>query len=368
MILVTTRPLRVGVIGASAKRGWARNTHVPALLALPDYELAAVCTSHKDTAESSAKHFGVLESYHDHRLMLENADLDVVAVSVRVPFHYRLTMDALNAGKHVYTEWPLGSNLDEAIEMAELARVKNVSTMIGLQARVSPVFLRARELIDQGYVGKILSSRLTLINPGILSRTSTDIWQNDRSTGVNTFTISFAHPIDALCMCLGEFKEVSAILSTQVKKWQATDTGKEVDVNSPDNVMISGILESGAAVSVHVATIPWNGSGYQFEIYGTEGTLVLDSPAHAQMGGVNIRGSDSEKRKLEVIEVPDGLSSLPDSVRSGVVSNVAHMWKKFANNICDGVPVETDFELAVRLHRFLNVIERASDTGMRQTL
>ena len=132
---MTSQRIRVGVIGANAERSWAAKSHLPALRALPEFDLAAVCTTRAESARQSAEKFGAAESYDDHRTMLERADLDAVAVSVKVPHHYRLTMDALEAGRHVYTEWPLGANLREAREMTDLARAKGVRTMVGLQER-----------------------------------------------------------------------------------------------------------------------------------------------------------------------------------------------------------------------------------------
>ena len=132
----------VGIIGANVGRGWGSSAHIPALLALPEYELTAVCTAHKETAEESARKFGAPLAFQDHQAMVNHPDIDLVTVAVRVPFHHQLTMDALNAGKHVFTEWPLGVTLQEAQEMADLARTKGVNTMVGLQGRCSPALLR----------------------------------------------------------------------------------------------------------------------------------------------------------------------------------------------------------------------------------
>src|SRR5688572_24974364 len=90
--------IRVGIVGANVHYGWGSRAHLPALTHLPDYELVAVCTAHQETAEETAKQFGVPLAFHDHQEMLRHPDIDAVAVVVRVPLHYRLTMDALRAG------------------------------------------------------------------------------------------------------------------------------------------------------------------------------------------------------------------------------------------------------------------------------
>ena len=134
-------PTRVGIVGATVTpggSGWGANAHVPALHALPDYELRAVCTAHEETATASAERFGAELAFHDIDDMVVRPDIDLVVVSVRVPLHHQLVMASLRAGKPVFCEWPLGATLAEAEEMAELARERGLRTAVGLQARSDP--------------------------------------------------------------------------------------------------------------------------------------------------------------------------------------------------------------------------------------
>ena len=96
--------IRPGIIGANIHYGWGTRAHLPALTHLPEYELAAVCTAHPETAEEAVQAYGVPLAFHRHEDLLNQADVDAVAVVVRVPLHHRLTMDALRAGKPVYTD------------------------------------------------------------------------------------------------------------------------------------------------------------------------------------------------------------------------------------------------------------------------
>ena len=361
--------LRVGVIGANPSRGWAHRAHLPALVALPNVELVAVCTTREESARASAEQFGADKAFSNHRDMLGDADLDAVAVSVKVPEHYQLTMDCLEAGKHVYTEWPLGANLSEAEELAQAAKAKGVRTLVGLQGRCHPTYLRARELIEEGYVGEVISANLTQFGSGVLARNSDRTWQRDKTLGANTLTpISFGHVIDALCMCLGELSEVSAMVSTRVPQWHETDTGRTVDVTSPDNVLVTGALASGAVVSAHVGSVPWLGSDFRMEVYGREGTLVMSAAEHPQLGGLKLQGGQASDSELVELPIPDRLKWVPDSVPAGAPFNVAQMWSRFADSIQSGTTVEPDFESAVARHRLLDAIQRASDTGQRQVV
>src|SRR5215208_6558512 len=125
---------RVGIVGATVTQGgsgWGANAHVPALKALPDYELWAVCTAHEDTAKASADKFGAELAFHNYDQMLADRDTQLVVVVVRVPGHHELVMKALEAGKAVFCEWPLGANVAEAERMADLAAHKSLRTAVG---------------------------------------------------------------------------------------------------------------------------------------------------------------------------------------------------------------------------------------------
>ena len=94
--------IRLGIIGANIHRGWAVRSHLPAVVASPEFELTAVCTTRMESAEESRQLFGARLAFDDYHAMLAHPDIDAVAVSLRVPSHYEPTMAALNAGKHVY--------------------------------------------------------------------------------------------------------------------------------------------------------------------------------------------------------------------------------------------------------------------------
>ncbi len=230
---MASEKIRIGVIGANVSKGWAHRSHLPALLASPEFELAAVCTTRPESAEESARQFGARMAFHNHEDMLASPEIDAVAVVVRVPSHYQLTKDALNAGKHVFTEWPLGANLAEGVELAGLARQNGVQTMVGLQARAAPALLYLKELVDSGYVGEVMSCHLSLIRDGVLERTSDRTWQRDDSLGATTLTIACGHTIDALRFVVGDFSHVSSVISTQATEWLETDTDQLVDVTAP---------------------------------------------------------------------------------------------------------------------------------------
>ena len=207
--------IRLGFIGANPKSTWAAQSHFPALLAHPDIEFTAVCTSNPQSAEAARKAFGAKLAFHDYRTMVASPDIDAVAVVVRVPTHYETTKAAIEAGKHVYTEWPLGRNTAEAVDLTALAKAKGVQTACGLQSRVSPALLYIKELIDGGYVGEVLACHATCMRDGTLERPSSRAWQRDATLGANTLTIANGHVIDALRFVAGKFSRVACMVTTR---------------------------------------------------------------------------------------------------------------------------------------------------------
>ena len=360
--------LRVGFIGANGR--WGPSAHAPALQRLPETELYAVCTAHADTAQAAADKYGVKHAYSDVKTMGADAQVEAALVAVRVPAHYVLAKDAMEAGKHVYCEWPLGANTKEAEELAALARKLKVRTMVGLQRRASPAYLYLRELVRDGYVGQVLSVNMTHMGSGVLTRTSDRTWQRDVTLGANTLTITFGHAMDALCMVAGELTEVSAVVSTQVLQWFETDTKKYVDVTAPDNIMLAGRLEGGAVVNVNLGVHPYHGTGFRLEIYGKDGTLAMIGGGDAgQEVKRKIMGGHKDDKTLQELPVPERLKWVPEEVRNGGPSyDVGQMWVKFAEAIRTGTRIEPDFDFAVRRHRMLDAIVRASQTGQRQKI
>src|SRR3989440_7889515 len=303
--------IRLGFVGANVRSNWASQSHFPALLASPDVELTAVCTTRPETAEEAREAFGSKLAFSRWQEMVQSPEIDAVAVVVRGPEHYGPTRAALEAGKHVYTEWPLGRTTAEAEELAALARAKGVQTAVGLQARVSPALLYMKEQIETGYVGEVLSCHATAMRDGTLERPSSRTWQRDASLGVNTLTIANGHAIDALRFVVGNFAPVSCMVTTQARQWYETDTQQRVEVTSPDNVLVSGQLASGAVASVHVAAVPWAGSGFRMEIYGREGTLVTTGKVSSQRGEMLWLQGARGSHELSELAIPERFVYVP---------------------------------------------------------
>jgi predicted dehydrogenase len=359
-----TDKIRVGIVGATVTQGgsgWGANAHVPALRALPDYELKAVCTAHEDTAKASAAAFGIERAFYRFSEMAASPEVDLLVVCVRVPGHRDLVMAGLQAGKAVCCEWPLGRTLAEAEEMAGLARQRSLPTIVGLQARSDPAILYARDLVRAGYIGEVLTASLSTAAQAVLQRGPGRIWQGDRANGANTLTIAGGHAIDALCAVLGEFAEVSARVSTRIPEWRTLE-GQPVAVDAPDSINVVGRMVSGAEVSVSVAAVPSNPAGNRLEIYGREGALVVRADGSLNIGPSQVHAGKG-KEPMVALPIPDRYRVVSEKTPAGPAYNVAQAYARAADALRGAGSFDVDFALAVQRHKLIDAIERSSATG-----
>jgi predicted dehydrogenase len=203
--------LGVGIIGVSPVRGWAAIAHIPALRALPNYEIRALSAHSAESARAAGEMFGVSAVFAGYEQLVTQPDIDVVAVTVKVTHHRELVSAALAAGKAVYCEWPLGRDLDDARAMAALAAEHGVRTVVGLQARQAPAIEFVQKLLAEGYVGEVLST--TMVGLSVLGDVlgQPNAYMLDKKNGANVLTVAAGHSLDILNYVLGEFADLSAV-------------------------------------------------------------------------------------------------------------------------------------------------------------
>jgi predicted dehydrogenase len=355
--------IRVGIIGANPDRGWAAQAHIPALMSLADdFEITALSTSRRESADAARKRFGVPATFDNHLDLVNSPAVDVVAVTVKVPHHLELATAALDAGKAVYCEWPLGNGLKEAEALARLASQARVLAVAGLQARSAPAVAYVRDLIERGYVGDVLST--TLVGSGMGWGPTVppyNAYLNDRESGATMLSIAVGHAADALCHCLGEVRELSATMTRRRTTAEVEGTGESLPMTAEDQVAVSGLLDGGAAFAIHYRGGVSRGTNLLWEINGTE-----SAGGQPQIFKLELHGGKGPQSSLELLPVPDEYRWAPAQV-PGPSPNVAQAYARFARDYREGTHFCPTFEDAVTRHRMLDAIETAAATGRRQT-
>lgn len=358
---MTDKPIRVGFIGLNPGIHWAATAHIPALKALPDeFVVVGVANTSLASAKNAADAFGLPHAFENAQALVNSPEVDLVVVTVKVPHHHELVTAALNAGKHVYCEWPLGNGLAEARELADLAEAKGVVAAVGTQMRVAPEVEYLRQLIADGYVGEVLST--SLIGTGIQWGSETDAsntYLYDTCNGATLLTIPVAHALAGMREVLGDIGDFSARMIKRRDTVYVADTGETIPSNAPDQVLIQGALESGAAFSIHYRGGLSRGTNLLWEINGTEGNIeVTAAHGHGQMVQLSIHGANGDMSELAPLTPPaSAYDGWPDSA---VPRNVARVYALVAQDIRSGTRSAPSFRDAVALHETVDAIERSA--------
>jgi predicted dehydrogenase len=362
-------PIRVGVVGANPSRGWGTAAHLPALRALDEYQITAVATTRPETARATAEAFGAPLAFSDAADLLSHPDVDVVAIVVKVPEHEGLIRTGLAAGKHVFSEWPLGIDADQAGALAALAEQSGVVHVVGLQGYNAPGAVFVGELIDAGAIGKPLAvSVVTSGGPAGPRIPAGNLYATDVAAGATILSISAGHVLATLARAVGQLRSVSAVVALVNPEATVVETGQRITVSAPDQVVLTGRLDNDAVASIAVqgGAAP-SAPGFDVRIVGSEATLTVRpaSPGsmHITDWAISIARWDG---RGEDLPVPDRLVPVPASVPSGPPRNVAVLYRLLAEGIRQGRRVTPNFTTAVDQHRLLETIQKASETGIAQ--
>jgi UDP-N-acetylglucosamine 3-dehydrogenase len=147
------KQIRCGVIGL----GWFGEHHVDALQQLPLVDLQAVCTRTEGRLKEIKDKYHVPKAYTDYRALLADKDIDMVTVVTHIKEHLQPTVDALAAGKHVFLEKPMADSIEDCDRIIAAAAKAGTCFMVGHICRFDTVYALAKEEIDAGNLGSIIS-------------------------------------------------------------------------------------------------------------------------------------------------------------------------------------------------------------------
>lgn len=341
-----TAELKVGIIGVNTSGGWAAEAHVPAVRAIDGLHLTAIAASSRATADEAAQAFGVEKAYGDGLALIADPDIDVVTVATRVPNHRDLLLAALAAGKHVYSEWPLGAGGQQAREIADAARSAGVKHAIGLQLRESPTVRMARDIVASGALGRTLSVNVSSTTAGFGPDVPPQFaYLEDPATFANLVTIQGAHTVDLLIALGGPLAFMSALCSRQFPLIQVGEPRRSRERITFDHLIMQGQHATGAPFTLEVAGGRAGNSPFHLDLIGEKGCLRLDGGAARglQSGRIGLL-RDGERQAVD---------EEPFAALSDAAINVAGVYAALRDDIRHGTSTVTDFEHAVRLTQLI---------------
>ena len=350
--------LGVAVVGADPSgRGFGARAHVPAVLALDELRLAAVCTARDETAAAAAARWGTPSGYSDYSEAVADPAVALVTIAVRVALHAEIAEAAIEAGKAVYCEWPLTLDAEEAGRLARLAAAKNVAAGVGTQGRFAPAVNAAKEMLERGDIGRPLSFQAS----HMLSRFAVESdrwWLAREDEGSGALHVAAAHVTDTVRYVLGPVSAVAGARATLRPKDRYSDTGSRFDWSASDTVAYVARLAGGVVGSAHVTNTADPPVGFSLRILGDAGQLLLTAPGYASYAPMRLHRGRPGHEGLEEVAVapPAGLALDP----AEPALNVALALRAFA---AQGSSFEPSFADGVALHRVLEGIARSSDAS-----
>ena len=358
---MTQNEIRVGIVGANAENSWAKVSHVPAIKGLSGLRLAAVATRNEQSAREAAQVFGAQHWWSDPFVMIQDEEIDVVTIAVKVPSHRELVLAALEAGKAVFCEAPLGRTVAEAEEMASAAG--SLHTAIGLQGRLNPAVRRAAELISSGKIGRPLNARIVSTNLGFGPELPSSYdYFNKTSSGASLLTINGGHTLDVVEAVLGPIVEIDARTEILWPTVKLTDTGEESTREIADHFAVLGKTQSGAVFTAEIyGGVAPQDTRSSFEIRGSEAWLSLTSD-HPY----GIHAGDPTLRSNIPFVIPD--EPAVSGGFMGAAINVGEVYAHLVRNLREGTYTTPGFNHALHNARLIEAIRRAAERGERQKI
>ena len=337
--------IRLGIVGTN----YGRTVHLPAFRADPRCEVVALAGSDTARTVELARAAGVPKAYGDWKALVEDPDVEAVAIATLPSLQEQIAAEALALGKAVFAEKPMASNLASARSMLTQAKLSGRPTMIDFNFHQTMNWQRAKQMLDQGAIGAL---RHVTVHWHVESRaiqTRMRNWKtigNDDGGGVLGNFIS--HCFHYLEWFVGPLAGLSARIS-----------GLPDDKDTETTVAMAMQFKSGPLVSLSMSCASYLGIGHRLEFFGEDGTLVLHNPGVDYMRGFELfharRGAALER--IAVIDPVD--AQYPD----GRIAPVSRLAKLFLDAIENGGTPKPGFAEGYRVQVLIDAARRSHDRG-----
>jgi len=278
----TLQPLGIGMIGyggigrvhAMGYRDLGFHYGLPA----DAVRLVGVATTQAQTAERAAREIGCPVWTADYRELLTRQDVGVIDVCVPNDRHEEIVLAAAAAGKHVYCEKPLALDAAQAARMAHAVEQAGVKAQVTFNFRFIPAVLRARQLLDEGLVGRVFSFRGWYFRSSYISPQKPLTWRFSRevSGGGALFDLG-SHLLDLVRFLLGDVAQVRAMLETRIpERPLAGDPSKMGKVEVDDLALLQMRLADGTPGTAEVSRLATGATNeLELEVFGELGAIRL---------------------------------------------------------------------------------------------
>ncbi len=256
--------VRIGIVGSE----FAANFHAEALERTPYAQIIAACSIDAASLKRFVKKHHIPHSYEDYNEMFKRPDIDLIHICAPNFLHKKISIAALNAGKHVVCEKPLATTLPDALAVVKAVKRTGLKLMYAEDWMSAPAILRAKQIIDQGGIGEVLYVKAKETHNGSHSPFA----QNKKTCGGGAFIHLAIHPMAFARWIIGcEIVEVTGMVNGGAdknfvhKNYGGEDWGAAICT-----------FENGARAFIEGNYITHGGLDDTVEIYGSEGSIKID--------------------------------------------------------------------------------------------
>lgn len=296
------RRIRVGIIGT----GFGAQIHAPMFHLHPGYELRCLASVHRGIDNLSLNYLKDVARYDDWLDMIQKEELDLLSIVSLPAYHCDMTLAAARAGLNILCEKPMAMNSYETLRMVQEIKKSGTCGYVNFLWRLLPVRLKIKQIIQKGKLGRIQHIKYYGSFSGFRQLNQNYRgWEGKREFGGGFLFAVGSHMLDSLMWWSGErIAEVYADLKTLIPYFHGSDGPEER--NSDDAFTIMGKFENGATFNVDFMGPAVEGMGWQLEIYGTRGTLVMKNDKTLEMStGEGFKGiSLDSSEPPEQLDVP----------------------------------------------------------------
>ena len=279
--------------------------------------------------------------------------------------HHDMTLAALAAGKHVLCEKPFAMNARQAREMYERAQGSGLSHAVAFNWRFLPGVSRTKELIDEGFLGRIYHVNLTW---GMERQADPHIpllWRHQKEyAGFGVLGDIGPHVVDMLRWLLGDVRKVTAHTMTALPERKVAGSNEVVQADADDACAFIAEMTSGTQVSVHLSRVAYGSNCHRIELYGSQGALVYHAdPKDGTWLSGRVQGAKAGDKVLTEMPIPERLRDGLDTRDLGAaVGNFlfTHLAQRFIHGIRTGQPVTPSFFEGVKSQEVLDALVQSA--------
>lgn len=344
--LTSRKTIGIGVVGI----GFGQQVLVPAFRGNSACVVKALCASSTERAASTAGKLGVEKAYGDWSELLRDPDIDAVAIATPASIQAEIALQAVRNGKHIFLEKPVAVNAREAGELLSAAQQAGVAHTVDFEFPELDRWLKAREIIQQGGLGKIRHASISWNVETYVNKAGLVSWKSDSQSGGGALNNLVSHIFHYVEWFLGPVKKLSCTLSAAPG-----------DARPADSIVnLALVLESDVSVSVSVCCCAFMGSGHRMEFFGDDGTLVLSNSTADHARGFKLFYATRSAGSLD--ELPfDNPEEAPAA--DGRIVPVSKLVDRFVSWIREGIISPPSLLEGYRVQCLIEAARQSNLTG-----